>query len=208
MNTTIKVSGEIREVTTLSKNIQVTEGILKIIPQGKHLTTHWFYDEDEQAVMPVIISETEEVEMGDIILVNDAHLYYYNPHQHPNNAPFPSMAIIQKEDKKVLALPDDFTKKHLNAIVAGKIKEGDKVLVECTNYIPQGGIDATNAHHPERIIKHPLTIHKAEQSWDDIRAAYQSYKSKTLAEPQGASNLHLFEYWLEENYETPKSLIR
>lgn len=36
--------------------------------------------------------------------------------------------------KKVLALPEHFSDKHLQAIVDGKIKNGDEVLVKCAKY--------------------------------------------------------------------------
>jgi hypothetical protein len=75
---------------------------------------------------PIIISETEEVEVGDETLI-DGKIYG-----------------IKEEDyhykmgmTKIFALPENFSPKHLQAIVDGKLKNGDEVLVECVAYPPK-----------------------------------------------------------------------
>ncbi len=81
---------------------------------------------------PIIISETQQIEVGDwvyggnkpsIIQVrDDSHLQYLLR---------ASEAYPQYKFFVVLTLPEHFSPKHLQAIVDGKMKDGDKVLVEC-----------------------------------------------------------------------------
>lgn len=75
---------------------------------------------------PILISLTEKIEAGD---------WKYNPNlnniwQH-NREGKGIGDVVHKDTKKVLALPEHFSPKHLQAIVDGKMKDGQKVLVEC-----------------------------------------------------------------------------
>lgn len=74
-----------------------------------------------KSIKPIIISTKEEIEVGDMylkgiyILKNDGE----------------STIDYFKDCHKILALPEHFSPKQLQAIVDGKLKDGDEVFVEC-----------------------------------------------------------------------------
>lgn len=72
---------------------------------------------------PIIISEIEEIKFHDIVFgKNDNSFFHWKESQHN---------IDYSRFSKVLAIPKQFSDKHLQAIVDGKIKFGDEVLVKC-----------------------------------------------------------------------------
>jgi hypothetical protein len=76
----------------------------------------------------IVISETEKIEVGEDI-------YHF---------PTKTLAKFVKGDlhvAKVLILPEQFSPKHLQAIVDGKMKDGDKVLVECESIAPHPSLN-------------------------------------------------------------------
>lgn len=91
-------------------------------------------------VNPVIISEDEEVETGDGFLHENSictfaelerssrYLGCYTPEN--------GWVYEEKIKNKIISLPQNFSPKHLQAIVDGKIKDGDTVLLECQELIP------------------------------------------------------------------------
>lgn len=70
---------------------------------------------------PIIISETEKIEVDDWGYGMDG-LFEYKGSVNIDGGRLPN---------KVLALPEHFSPKHLQAIADGKLKDGDKVYVEC-----------------------------------------------------------------------------
>jgi hypothetical protein len=90
---------------------------------------------------PIIISETEKIEVGDWYLHYNSGTKEYTLFRadsifengnNPNDIDLRGN-ILPYGNKKVLALPEHFSPKHLQAIVDGKMKDGDKVLIECEN---------------------------------------------------------------------------
>lgn len=75
-------------------------------------------------LVPIIISETEEIKEGDWGYGMDG-LFEYKGKVNIDNGRLPN---------KVLALPEQFSDKHLQAIADGKMKDGDKVLVKCEKH--------------------------------------------------------------------------
>ena len=77
-------------------------------------------------IKPIIISETEEIETGDKVLMEDGKIKTNGVDvgikYRIKSAPY---------NKKILALPEQFSPEQLQDIVDGKIKDGDKVYVEC-----------------------------------------------------------------------------
>ena len=79
-----------------------------------------------QKMFPIIISETEKIEVGDyaydthsqdiFVVENEMHLHTVNGVGNCH---------------KILTLSEQFSDKHLQAIVDGKMKDGDEVLVKC-----------------------------------------------------------------------------
>ncbi len=91
---------------------------------------------------PILISETEKIEVGDQVFVNDL------PHDPPSIFPVIKVEeghsgvhgkiwisnndyIVLSLCKKILALPEHFSSKHLQMIVDGELKDDDNVLIEC-----------------------------------------------------------------------------
>lgn len=88
---------------------------------------------------PIIISETEKLEVGDAwINLKDSTLgIHYSATEYDVN-------YINERSlshcKKIIVLPEQYSPEHLQQWVDGKIKENDKVLVECTSeYFPSQG---------------------------------------------------------------------
>jgi hypothetical protein len=76
-----------------------------------------------QYLKPIIISETEKIEVGD---------WYLHYNSGPKEYTLDSRGnILPYGNKKVLALPEHFSPKILNQIVNGELKDGDGVLLEC-----------------------------------------------------------------------------
>jgi len=88
-------------------------------------------------IRPIIISETEEVEVGDKFIWIDglekgiftaiSDLVYIGKDEIP-------ISLIGSMGRKTLALSENFSPKHLQAIVDGKLKDGDEVFVACEQY--------------------------------------------------------------------------
>lgn len=107
---------------------------------------------------PILISETEKIEEGD---------WVYDTIQ-GGEIEQVSKEWIQKWIyaggfqgwRKIIALPEHFSPKHLQAIVEGKMKDGDKVLVEVrrTMSIIQG-----NGHIIKLNPSNYITLHKIEE---------------------------------------------
>lgn len=134
--------------------------------------------------MPIIISETEEIEVGDSYLNYGRILVRNKDDQYPTGS------------KKILVLSEQFTKAHLQAIVDGKIKSGDEVYVECEEeyldvYTTHDIIKFTNNH----VKLFPV---KKEESWDDI---FHKYWNEPTRENTGV--VGNFKEWFQANYNPP-----
>jgi len=205
MKTTIKVK-EIREVETSQKDtVQCAEGRLLIV----NLKDTWLLQAHKVIQMgghPIIISETDKIEEGNWVYhsewnmigkvikkleTNKYSTYYkvdYGNVEFENGQRSAGIKL-----RKILALPKHFTTKQLQVIIEGKMQDGDKVMVEC---------ELKWMEHPEGkgvgkysfiVIKQPITLHKAEGSWDDIfnNSVFLGIKGKILE-------------FLKENYHPPK----
>ena len=80
----------------------------------------------------------------------------------------PYILSLDKDDcfsEAILAIPGDFSEKHITAIVKKKIKEGDIVLIECEGEIEH----STNGYSQVRFIpdtitkRTPITIHPSKE---------------------------------------------
>jgi len=98
---------------------------------------------------PIIISETEEIQEGDWYYVEDIKRIYST-----NNT---SIKFFEGKHKKVLALSEHFSSKHLQAIVDGKMKEGDTVLLETEH---TKGEDDYYGHRIKFNSSNHITLHK------------------------------------------------
>lgn len=78
-----------------------------------------------QPIKPIIISETEKIEIGDKYLEHTQH----SPDRYEIYTCEEGDSI--ENSFKILALPEHISPKHLQDIVDGKIKDGQTVLIEC-----------------------------------------------------------------------------
>jgi len=155
---------------------------------------------DPKGLDPIIISETEEIEVGDKVY-DDLHKEQRD-HYNKN----------KKRFFKVLSLPEHFSDKHLQAIVDGKLKQG-KVLVKCTpdydnppeGYYTHRGSGKYHEDEPvimKRILTNPdkpipflvdidikdhITLFPAQQSLEE---AFKQYMKEN----------HRFKQYMKENH--------
>lgn len=109
---------------------------------------------------PIAISQTEEI-------LDDDWFYDVNTQKIHK----PKSAIFnEKNIKKILALPDNFSTKHFIAMIDGEIKHGDATLIECENIsVHPGYIEGHGfpKHYDETVIKtgasNFIILHKAGQ---------------------------------------------
>jgi len=110
---------------------------------------------------PIIISETEKIEVGDWVLGgpgDEAHNEIWQ---------WDGDSYISDEDNKILALPEHFSPKHLQSWVDGKIKDGDRILIECESIINDEVGTESYRQHDHYVIKlnqsNHITLHKVEE---------------------------------------------
>jgi len=186
---TIKVK-KTREVTTSqSGTVQCAEGKLVLIeckPEEANFSKNhntnqmWLYRRIEKNYTNVkyyksiIISETDEIGEDDRFW--DAEL---NKIRVAENREEAVRADLNRDPYntghgKILALPKHFTEKQLQAIVDGKMKDGDVLMVECEKYYPEK--DEENFNNKDywkgfTLIKQPLTLHKEKKTNTELAQA-------------------------------------
>lgn len=186
---TTKVKNTV-SLKTSQGDVIVTKGKLILIPmtetkagkeaeeyinvEGMHDIYCWF--------KPIIISETEDIEAGDWVYeknLSNERIYEvferdYLGKKRLGIFRFRSVFIpIEKSNaRKILILSENFSPKHLQAIVDGKLKDGDEVYVECEQeeeYITKLGKSERDNYskHKVSIIKlslqNHITLYKVEQ---------------------------------------------
>lgn len=111
-----------------SKDVLVTDAKLVLVEckEVKHAILHSIINKNGKFYKPILISETEKIEVGDWMYWNGTtkQIIEATISFSPND---PSSPIVSK----ILALPEHFSPEQLQMIVDGKLKDGDKVLVEC-----------------------------------------------------------------------------
>lgn len=117
------------------------------------LSPYYTRDIKNKYYKPIIISETEKIEIGDWMYEAIGHNIFKKEFER-----------IYTSDYKILALPEHFSPKHFQAIVDGKMKDGDKVLVECEE---KGDISVTETdknNKPEQWVYLKIKCIKLNQS--------------------------------------------
>ncbi len=129
-----------------------------------------------QTVLPIIISETEQLLEGDQM--------YSKISKTINTCNNPEIAK-GLEYVKIIVLPLQFSEENLKNIIDGKLKNGDELLVECE----------------ENKIKYNITtiFPIPEPSWRDIIKDVVTNKNKDMPNTIGTA----LEY-LSKNYDPPK----
>lgn len=156
-----------------------------------------------------IISETEEIEVGDKVLTsygkilivthkfdtgyNVTEINWYK--ENPNKGEY---WLANKDIRgKILALPENFSPKHLQAIVDGKLKDDMECFIECENTTNadwlENGASPTLPFKIKLSLQNHITLHKVEEkmySWEEVedlldqqacRTADQLMKTKTIS---------------------------
>ncbi len=100
--------------------------LVLIIPEHKTGDEGYFRFYNGVYFKPIIISEIE------IILAKDK--VYDVDNKQIKEAGIDEKYILN-ENFKVLSLPENFSPKHIQAIIDGKLKDGDEVFVECEKQI-------------------------------------------------------------------------
>lgn len=147
---------------------------------------------------PIIISETEEIKEGDAI-INDKELFKWDndmqrflslKHKYIKNKRLRKYINIedislQFSFNKILALPEHFSDKHLQAIVDGKMKDGDEVLVKCGDTGIRYYIDTVKFSSETVKIVHldqqnHITLFPVKQSLEEAAENYKNKKAYDL----------------------------
>ena len=156
--------------------------IRKKIPQGGKIPkpdgVNRIYDDNYQ-LDPIIISETEEIIEGDKALYKDSFGYLIFTLKTKDADRYwweeGSCSRVENEVYKILALPEHFSDKHLQAIVDGKVKEG-KVLVKCFLY-GEKLIGADDPKYKDYKIylnqQNHITLFPAKQSLEKLISKYK-----------------------------------
>lgn len=77
---------------------------------------------------PILISETEKIEVGD---------WFYWSGTTPKIEKAEASYTTNRYISKILALPEHFSPQQLQMIVDGKLKDGQALLVECESFNPK-----------------------------------------------------------------------
>jgi len=135
---------------------------------------------------PIIISQNETIEFGDKYYGIDNNIHT-----------FENGCYYSDEARKILALPENFSPKHLQAIVDGKLKYGDEVFVECMEHWTEI-LNPKELPNPFKIIKLTITDNhitlfpvKKEESWAEI------------LKKSNATNIHGLKLFLDDFYYPP-----
>lgn len=81
-------------------------------------------------IEPIIISDTENIQVGDIYAMNLEGWFIMNPCQDDQEADrCNNHYSIKHNCRKILALPENISSKHIQAIEEGKLKDGDEVFI-------------------------------------------------------------------------------
>lgn len=151
------------------------------------------------AYKPIIISETEKIEVGDWVYNSKSGGVY--------RADDNTLYALKTEQfiYKILALPENFSPKHLQAIVDGKMKDGDKVLVECERvfYPSQGhGTEAINYNKIKLNSEQYITLHKVEVKMyteEQVMSIMGFIRNGYNVNHDGRTNRFFLEKWFEQN---------
>lgn len=200
-----------------SKEKSVLYGVQNKVPNGKWL--YFITESNRNSVLdeyhfikPIIISEIEQQDSlteGDKILFTDTEgkqeIYTYlsdNGYGMSVTQDGVNYILAYSQTAKILALPEHFSSKQLQAIADSKLKSGDEVLVKCVDantYIGSfmdGKIIALNNKH---IKLFPINH---EESWDDIIKNHGAYFEVESGED--TERLDDFIYYLKNSYHPPK----
>lgn len=124
-------------------------------------------------VKPILISETEEIEEGDWFYTK----WYrgeYGGYVFKEGEKVYAQQFLNPH--KILAFPKHFSDKHLQAIVDGKIEDGDGVLVKCEvlrEPTDDGHAEKYKTQQIHLDQQSHITLFPAKQSLEEASEAYE-----------------------------------
>lgn len=166
---------------------------------------------------PIIISETEKIEVGDTFYVSDL------PHDPPSLFKAEKINrqtenqhgkiwighkdyIVEALCKRVIVLPEQFSPNDLQAIADGKLKDGDKVVVECVYDWDKTQSPMTQYHFIKLNSQGHAIIHKFEgkktysrEELIDCCKKYFEYLTSNYHVQDESIPEHVSETWFREN---------
>lgn len=150
-------------IVTSGKLVLIPDNNSKILSFSHCSNTEEYYNK----VKPILISETEEIKEGD---------WVYGKRDFKSSKELFQISgrdeMSQKHKfNKVLALPEHFSNKHLQAIVDSKMKEGE-VLVKCWAFGMYHEVYLDNQNH--------ITLFPAKQSLEEAAEEYAENKAKNI----------------------------
>lgn len=206
-------------VLIISNERSLLYGVQNKVPNGKWLysitetgTLNTTISGDYKWIKPIIVSETEDVEIGDkfyspdggIFICNKVDQYYIEAIDSRSRSGTTSFA--KNYISKVLVSSENFSLEILKDIVDERLKDGDEVFVKCELNKWLNSNEEIGKRHTWQIKldkDNHITIlpEKKEWGWEDIEARFRQtddYKFTT------ARNIHsTFIGWLQDNYNSP-----
>lgn len=222
-----------------SKTIQVAEGklilaqalhredaLIGVLPNGfQYFNPKEYVDSYPQPcrwLKPIIISETEKIEVSSWVVNHIAP--FHNPYQVKDEA---QLALINNANKmstdegkprgidKVLGLPEQFSPQQLQEIVEGRLKDGDKALVECreTCDVKRGSCDCSEqdidcqckSMKIQFNSSNHITLHKVEENkrytFKQLEESFQAGAMWCATEGKVYQQSPNFKEWFEQNVE-------
>jgi len=156
-----------------NEQVLVADGKLLLVDQRGYTTTCYFKDFVGGNIThpllwfaPIIISETEKIEVGDWVVYGNAkrsnHLLkqvadereadHYNQMGRLMDDIRRKSPTVTVWSAKVLALPENFSNEQLQAIIDEKLKDQQELMIECTGH-------EYNGYVYQYPIKSPLTLY-------------------------------------------------
>lgn len=145
---------------------------------------------------PIAISETEKIEVGDWVYNTVTHkIYTVNEGL---SVVLQGNSLDAKSHVKILALPEHFSPEILQQIIDGKLKDGDKALVECEKNIKYNKVWWCEEHKP---VKYQSLSNVIPVSIYQIGGSKGLKYEVIIALPTGHHKVSLDEIEIEENNE-------
>lgn len=179
----------------------ITKGKLVLV-ESHSKTLSVFDNSTKSFVKPIIISETEKIEVGD--------LYYWNgliikDHEVPTTESTMRSKDFHKGAFKILALPEHFSPEQLQMIVDGKLKDGEKVLVECKIHDkwlkenPPFDNNKGKEYYQIKLNPH-IALHKVEESIiDKLKSIKPDYDKAESYQHGFHDAVEVMIKWFEQN---------
>jgi hypothetical protein len=210
MTTKVKINTVSQMNTPQGGDVIVCEGILIIVPT--RLGNNYLNLEVEGWCNPYIYSPTESINYNDYVLVRRTESHFtieritaifddaYNSLTTEWSSETEQAIYLPKKYVvgKILALPDEFSSKHLSNIYNKKLVNGSKVLVQC-----MGVMDALDGNSSDdKFIAHNgsglVTLHK----YNDLQERAEAYADKIIKDTTYSdARIHLIEAYKTGHHE-------